>query len=72
MKYIAPGLVLALPATPAFAQSIGERTGVNSALGLTPATADFVKEVAISDMFEIQSSKLASAAMRQKNPLPRP
>jgi putative membrane protein len=32
---------------------------VNSALGITPATADFVKEAATSDMFEIQSSQLA-------------
>ncbi|AWL99906.1 DUF4142 domain-containing protein [Bradyrhizobium amphicarpaeae] len=46
-------------AGPALAQSLGEKTGVNSALGVAPATADFVKEVAISDMFEIESSKLA-------------
>lgn len=48
-----------LLATPAFAQSVGEKTGVNSTLGVAPSTADFVKEVAISDMFELQSSKLA-------------
>ena len=46
-------------ATPAAAQSMGEKTGVNSALGITPKTQDFVKEVAVSDMFEIESSKLA-------------
>lgn len=46
-------------AGPALAQSVGEKTGINSALGVAPATADFVKEVAISDMFEIESSKLA-------------
>mgnify|MGYP003707167057 CR=1 FL=1 len=46
-------------AGPALAQSVGEKTGVNSVLGVAPATADFVKEVAISDMFEIQSNKLA-------------
>jgi len=46
-------------AAPALAQSVGERTGVNSALGLTPKTEDFVRQVAISDMFEIESSKLA-------------
>jgi putative membrane protein len=28
-------------------------------LGISPSTADFVKEVATSDMFEIQSSTLA-------------
>jgi len=44
---------------PAFAQSVGEKTGVNSTLGISPSTADFVKEVAISDMFELQSNKLA-------------
>jgi putative membrane protein len=48
-----------LLAGPALAQSAGEKTGVNSALGISPTTADFVKEVAISDMFEIDSSKLA-------------
>jgi putative membrane protein len=48
-----------LLAGPALAQSMGEKTGVNSTLGIAPTTADFVKEVAISDMFEIQASKLA-------------
>lgn len=45
-------------ASPVFAQSVGEKTGVNSTLGIAPTTADFVKEVAISDMFEIASNKL--------------
>jgi putative membrane protein len=48
-----------LLAGPALAQSVGEKSGVNSTLGIAPTTADFVKEVAISDMFEIQSSMLA-------------
>src|ERR1700712_5085495 len=48
-----------LLAGPALAQSVGEKTGVNSTLGISPTTADFVKEVAISDMFEIQSNTLA-------------
>jgi putative membrane protein len=43
----------------AFAQSVGEKTGVNSTLGISPTTADFVKEAAISDMLEIESSKIA-------------
>jgi putative membrane protein len=46
-------------ASPVFAQSMGEKTGVNSMLGIAPKTSDFVKEAAISDMFEIQSSQLA-------------
>jgi putative membrane protein len=45
--------------TAAFAQSAGEKTGVNSTLGITPKTADFIKEAATSDMLEIDSSKLA-------------
>jgi putative membrane protein len=45
-------------AGPALAQSVGEKTGVNSALGITPSTEDFVKQVAISDMFELQSNQL--------------
>ncbi len=48
-----------LIAGPAGAQSATERTGINAALGVSPSTPDFVKEVAISDMFEIESSKLA-------------
>ena len=47
-------------ATPVLAQSVSERTGINSALGVAPKTADFVKQVTISDMFEIQSSKIAA------------
>jgi predicted outer membrane protein len=54
---IALGCVLF--AGPVLAQSAGEKTGVNSALGISPTTPDFVKEVAISDMFEIESNKLA-------------
>ncbi len=41
------------------AQSVGEKTGVNSTLGISPSTPDFVKQVAISVMFEIESNKLA-------------
>src|SRR4030088_526366 len=59
MKYLASCVALVLLATPAMAQSVGEKTGGNSTLGISPATADFVKEVAISDMFEIQSNKIA-------------
>lgn len=53
----AAGIAFALPA---HAQSVGEKTGINSTLGIAPKTEDFVKEVAISDMFEIQSSQLAT------------
>ena len=59
MKYLATCLEFVLLATPAMAQSIGEKTGINSTLGISPATEDFVKQAAIRDMFEIQPSQLA-------------
>ena len=43
----------------ALAQSVGEKTGVNSALGITPKTEDFIKEAAMSDMLEIDAAKIA-------------
>ena len=46
-------------AGPVYAQSVTEKTGLNSLVGASPSTADFVKEAAISDMFEMQSSQLA-------------
>lgn len=52
-------LVCAGAAAVATAESITEKTGVNSALGISPSTPDFVRQVAISDMFEVQSSMLA-------------
>ncbi len=48
-----------LIAAPALAETLSEKTGVNSTLDIAPTTADFVSEAVISDMFEIQSSKLA-------------
>jgi putative membrane protein len=59
MKKTIVAFACVLFAGPALAQSLGEKTGVNSTLGVAPTTADFVKEAAISDMFEIESSKLA-------------
>lgn len=59
MRVITVAVLLAFGIASAQAQSISEKTGVNSALGIAPKTEDFVKEVAMSDMFEIQSSELA-------------
>jgi putative membrane protein len=50
-----------LLACPSWAQSVGEKTGVNSLLDVAPKTTDFVTEAAQSDMFEIQSSQLAAS-----------
>jgi len=52
------GLAVML-ASPVLAQSAAEKTGVNSVMGVAPKTEDFVTEAASSDMFEIESSKLA-------------
>ena len=43
----------------ALAESVTEKTGVNSALGISPTTQDFVTEAATSDMLEIQAGKIA-------------
>jgi putative membrane protein len=59
MKSIVVIAACILLSGPALAQSLGEKTGANSVLGISPTTPDFVKEVAISDMFEIESSRLA-------------
>ncbi len=57
-------LIIILAATtmlsgPVLAQSIGEKTGVNSTLGIAPKTQDFVTEAAISDMLEIAAARIA-------------
>ena len=60
MKRIILALALgAALSSGAFAQSVGEKTGVNSALGITPKTEDFIKEAAMSDMLEIEAAKIA-------------
>lgn len=59
MKRIGIILGCVLLASPALAQSVGEKTGVNSVLGVAPTTQDFVKEATISDMFELQANQLA-------------
>lgn len=56
---IAAALLAAASSTPSFAQSAGEKTGVNSALGIAPKTEDFIKEAAMSDMLEIEAAKVA-------------
>jgi putative membrane protein len=45
--------------TASFAQSAGEKTGINSTLGIAPKTVDFVKEATMSDMLEIEAAKIA-------------
>jgi putative membrane protein len=59
MKRTLIALACLFVASPVLAQSVAEKTGINSALGISPSTADFVTQVAVSDMFEIASNKLA-------------
>lgn len=46
-------------AAPALAESLPERTGINSVMGIAPKTDDFIQAVVWSDLFEIQSSQQA-------------
>jgi putative membrane protein len=59
MKTLLLASTALLVATAAFAQSVPEKTGVNSDLGIAPKTQDFVTIAAQSDMLEIESSKFA-------------
>ena len=59
-KFAASVAIAALVLSSAvMAQSVGEKTGVNSALGISPTTQDFVKEAANSDMLEIAAAQTA-------------
>lgn len=53
-KYALVGICLLFAAW-AQAQSIGEKSGVNSALGVSPSTQDFVTQAAMGDMREIET-----------------
>src|SRR6185312_16939560 len=57
--FASAALLALAAATPSFAQSVPEKTGVNQALAIAPKAQDFVTLVAQSDMLEIQSSKVA-------------
>jgi putative membrane protein len=59
-KILILGAAGLLASTAVQAQSLGEKTGANSVIGISPSTQDFVTEAANSDMLEIESSKLAS------------
>jgi putative membrane protein len=52
-------LVFTLASTAAAAETMTEKTGINSALGVAPKTEDFVMEAAVSDMTEIAAAKIA-------------
>src|SRR5882672_10099413 len=66
-NFILAGAAAFLLITPVYAQSIPEKTGVDSTLGISPSTQDFVTEAAESDMLEIESSRLALAKADEKS-----
>ena len=57
--FVTAALVAALISSCVFAQSAGEKIGINSALGIAPKTEDFIKEAAMSDMLEIEAARIA-------------
>jgi putative membrane protein len=60
MKRICLAIVLAVNlSSAAFAESVSEKTGVNSALGIAPKTEDFIKAAATIDMLEIEAARIA-------------
>lgn len=59
MKKLLITAAFTLAATVAMAQSAAESSGVNSLVGAAPSTADFVTQASASDLYEIESSKLA-------------
>ncbi len=59
LKSILSATLVTALSSAAFAESVGEQTGVNSALGIAPKTEDFIKEAATSDMLEIDAAKIA-------------
>ncbi|MBZ7927633.1 DUF4142 domain-containing protein (plasmid) [Ensifer adhaerens] len=59
MRTITLTAALILAATSVLAQSAAEKSGINSLVGAAPKTEDFVKEVSMSDMYEIETSRLA-------------
>jgi putative membrane protein len=56
-RYALVGICLLFAAS-AQGQGIGEKSGVNSVLGVSPSTQDFVTQAAMGDMLEIESGKL--------------
>jgi putative membrane protein len=57
--FVTAALAAALISSSVFAQSAGEKTSINSALGIAPKTEDFIKEAAMSDMLEIEAARIA-------------
>jgi putative membrane protein len=51
---------------PAHAQSLPERTGLNWLLGIAPSTEDFIRQVVLLEMFEMELNKAAESKGNEK------
>ena len=60
-------MCLSFAAASAHAQSIAEKSGINSALLTSPSTQDFVTQAAQGDLLEIESGKLAQQKASDPN-----
>ncbi len=58
-------LVAGFPAA-VLSQSLSERMGINSFLGLSPSTQDFVSQVTLNEMFEMELGRLANERGSEK------
>ena len=47
-------IMFALASTAAAAETVTQKTGINSALGVAPKTEDFVTEAAVSDGLKLR------------------
>lgn len=66
MKHLTAFAVLLALTGSAAAESLTEKTGVNSMLGVAPSTQDFVTQAANGGLFEVESSKLAAERASDK------
>src|ERR1700744_4572943 len=58
-KVLFGALIMTALLSSASAHAVGDKIGVNSALGIAPKTEDFVKEAATSDMLVIEAARIA-------------
>ena len=65
-KLLLAVLLLATLTSVSRAQSWFERAGINAFFGVTPSTQDFVNQVALGEMFEVELARLANERAGEK------
>jgi putative membrane protein len=67
MRLLVSLIICVVASSPlAFAQSVGEKSGVNAVLGVAPKTVDFITEAGANTLFVIQSSQLAASKTERR------